>query len=40
MANAAYSIDKGYVHYIFGGEPGYRIACPSLVLELSLVVQS
>jgi hypothetical protein len=40
MAIAGYAIDNGYVHYIFGGEPGYRIACPSLVLELSPVVQS
>ena len=36
---AHYLIENGKVHYVFTG-PGRYIACPSLVLELSLVVQS
>ncbi|PVE23762.1 hypothetical protein DC522_14275 [Microvirga sp. KLBC 81] len=36
---AQYKIQNGAVHYVFTG-PSRYIACPSLVLELSLVVQS
>lgn len=36
---AEYKIQNGAVHYVFTG-PGRYIACPSLALELSLVVQS
>jgi hypothetical protein len=34
-----YNLDKGSIGYYFAGS-GHRIACPSLDLELSLVVQS
>lgn len=36
---AEYKIQNGTVHYVFTGLDRY-IACPSLVLELSLIVQS
>jgi hypothetical protein len=36
---AQYKIQNGAVHYVFTG-PGLHVACPSLALELSLVVQS
>lgn len=36
---AQYKIQNGAVHYVFSG-PNRYIACPSLALELSLVIQS
>lgn len=36
---AEYKIQNGAVHYVFAGRDRY-VACPSLVLELSLVVHS